>query len=155
MKKRNLVITAVLLLLTALIAFFYLKDRSQPPRGNLIILDQGREIPVDPFTLPLSEVKGTTVNGKGEEKEISGKGVSVRDVLALAGIDDGNYTSVRVISSDEYAAGLQAEEIASGKTTFLIRDPAEDGTEKIRLIVFGDSGSKRQVKDVERIEVIK
>lgn len=155
MKKRNLIITIVLVLAAALIAVIYLSDRHQAPRGNLHILCEGKEPLVDPFSLPLTEVKGTTVNGKGEEKKISEEGVSVLDVLSLAGIGSGDFSSVRVVSSDEYAAELMAEEFSSENFAFLIRDSSDDGTESIRLIVFGDSNSKRQVKDVVRIEVEK
>lgn len=155
MKRTPLIITAVLVLMTALIAFFYLKNRHQAPEGNLAILYEDKETRVDPFSLPLTEVKGTTVNGKGEQKEISEEGVTLSDVLSLAGISKGDYSAVRVVSSDEYAAEISAEEIDSDKIAFLIRDKADNDTELIRLIVFGDSNSKRQVKDVVRIEVIK
>ncbi|MGX8686740.1 MAG: hypothetical protein ACSW8K_02920 [bacterium] len=155
MRKRNLIIAGVLVLLTALIAVIYLNGRSQAPKGNLLIVSEGKETLVDPFTLPLSEVKGTTVNGKGEEKEISGEGVSVLDALTLASIGIGDFTSVRIVSSDEYAAELQEDEFSSDNFAFLIKDQAEDGSDAIRLIVFGDSNSKRQVKNVVRIEVTK
>ena len=155
MKRTHLIITAVLVLMTALIAFFYLKNRHQAPEGNLAILYEDKETQVDPFSLPLTEVKGTTVNGKGEQKKISEEGVTLSDVLSLAGISKGDYSAVRVVSSDEYAAEISAEEIDSDKIAFLIRDKADNDTELIRLIVFGDSNSKRQVKDVVRIEVIK
>ena len=133
----------------------YGPNRHQAPEGNLAILYEDKETQVDPFSLPLTEVKGTTVNGKGEQKEISEEGVTLSDVLSLAGISKGDYSAVRVVSSDEYAAEISAEEIDSDKIAFLIRDKADNDTELIRLIVFGDSNSKRQVKDVVRIEVIK
>lgn len=153
MKKKNLIIAFVLVLAAALIAVIYLNGRSQAPQGSLAVLYENSEKLLDPFSLPLSEVRGTTVNGKGEEKEISKEGVSVKDVLTLAGIKD--FSNVRVVSSDEYAAELKAEEFISDHFAFLIRDASDDGSESIRLIVFGDSNSKRQVKDVVRIEVTK
>ena len=155
MKKQHLLITAVLLLMAALVAFFYLKDRRQAPEGKLTVLSEERESQIDPFALPLSEVKGTTVNGKGEEKEVSEEGVALADVLSLAGFGTGDYSAVRVVSSDEYAAEISAEEVDPGRIAFMIRDRSDDGRETIRLIVFGDPNSKRQVKDVVRIEVIK
>ncbi len=159
MKKRNLVITAVLILAAALIAVLYLRGRTQAPEGSLNILYDNKEIQVEPFALPLTEVKGTVVNGKGVEKEISSDGVSVMDVLSHAGIGSGDFASVRVVSSDEYAAELLAEEVAGDGTAYLIRDSSGDGKDadspSIRLVVFGDTNSKRQVKDVVRIEVVK
>ena len=213
MKRKHLFLTIILVLAAALVAFFYLKDRKEAPKGNLTILYDGKETTVDPFTLPLTDVKGTTINGKGKEKEISEKGVSLSEVLSLAGISGDAYQTARVVSSDEYSADLSAEEINSGTIAFLIREAADKGagggsgdksggggssgdksgdgstgggssdsnsaggsdsasggsgsgdksgggsgdtgSATIRLIVFGDSNSKRQVKDVVRIEVTK
>ena len=77
------------------------------------------------------------------------------DVLSFADTGSGDFAYVRVVSSDEYAAELFPEELAAGGTAFLIRDSSDDGADTVRLIVFGDPDSKRQVKDVVRIEVVK
>lgn len=152
MKKKHLIITAILLLITAVIAFFYLQGRRQTPEGSLAVICEDKETIVDPFTAPSVDVAGTVVNGKGQEKELSGKGVTLSDVLSLAGFSEGDYSEIRVVSSDEYAAQISAQEI-SGKTAFLIKDHADNGSETIRLIVFGDPNAKRQVKNVVRIEL--
>ena len=152
MKRKHLIITAILLLITAVIAFFYLQGRRQTPEGSLAVICEDRETIVDPFTAPSVDVAGTVVNGKGQEKELSGKGVTLSDVLSLAGFGEGDYSEIRVVSSDEYAAQISAQEI-SGKTAFLIKDHADNGSETIRLIVFGDPNAKRQVKNVVRIEL--
>ena len=154
MKKKNLLITLVLVLAAAVIGGVYLKGRSQAPSGSLAIVLDGSETLVDPFSAPSVPVEGTTVNGKGEEKEISETGAALKDVLALAGVGEGAYTSVRAVSSDEYGADLTEEEISSGDRAFLVRDSSDEGQETIRLIVFGDTNSKRQVKDVVRIEIL-
>ena len=155
MKKTHLIITAVLVIATALIALFYLKGRHQAPEGSLAVIREDKETTIDPFAAPAADVIGTTVNGKGQEKEISEKGVKLSDVLSLAGLGKGDYSAVRVVSSDEYAAEISAGEVDSGEVAFLIRDQGDDGSETVRLIVFGDSNSKRQVKNVVRIEVTK
>lgn len=155
MKKKHLIITLILLLITAVIAFFYLRDRRQAPEGSLSVIFEDKETIVDPFAAPAADVTGTTVNGKGQEKEISEKGVTLSDVLSLAGFGEGDYSAVRVVSSDEYAAEISAEEIDSGKVAFLIKDHSDDGSETIRLIVFGDPNAKRQIKNVVRIELTK
>ncbi len=77
------------------------------------------------------------------------------DVLPSAGFNKGDYSSVRVVSSNEYAAGISTEEIDSGKDALLINDPAADGSETLRLIVLSGSDSKEQVKYVMRIELEK
>lgn len=155
MKKRNLLIILVLLAITAVIAFFYLSGRKETPKGSLAVVHNEKETLIDPFSGELTDVKGTTVNGKGEEKEISASGISLLSALEMAKISPDDYTSVKVISSDEYAAELTAEETAAPGTAYLIQDTGDDGTQSIRLIVFGDSNSKRQVKDVARIETVK
>ena len=113
MKKKHLIITAILLLITAVIAFFYLQGRRQTPEGSLAVICEDKETIVDPFTAPSVDVAGTVVNGKGQEKELSGKGVTLSDVLSLAGFGEGDYSEVRVVSSDEYAAQISAQEITS------------------------------------------
>lgn len=155
MKKKHLIITAILLLITAVIAFFYLQGRRQTPEGSLAVICEDKETIVDPFTAPSVDVAGTVVNGKGQEKVISEKGVTLSDVLSLAGFSEGEYSAVRVVSSDEHAAELSAEEIDPGKVAFLIKNTADDGSESIRLIVFGDPNAKRQIKNVVRIELTK
>ena len=155
MKKTHLIITAVLVIATALIALFYLKGRHQAPEGSLAVICEDKETTIDPFAAPVADVTGTTVNGKGQEKELFEKGVKRSDVLSLAGLGKGDYSAVRVVSSDEYAAEISAEEVDSGEVAFLIRDQGDDGSSAIRLIVFGDSNSKRQVINVVRIEVTK
>ena len=56
--------------------------------------------------------------------------------------------SVRVVADDEYAAEVSAEELAQDGRVWLLKT---DGG--FRLIVFGDQNSKRDVKNVARIEV--
>jgi len=50
---------------------------------------------------------------------------------------------------------ISAAEIDSGKSAFLIKDPADDGSGTIRLITFGGSILKQQVKNIVRIELEK
>ena len=91
------------------------------------------------------------MNGKGQEKKIAEKGVTFSDVLLPAGFNKGDHSSVRAVSPDGYIAGISTEEIDCGMPAILIKDPADDGRETIRLIFFDGSNSKRQVKDVVRI----
>lgn len=153
MKKKSLLIVAILVVITAIVAIIYLNGRQDVPAGNLAVITNGSETFVDPFECDEVDVIGTTINGKGEEKEVSETGVTLQSVLELAGVESGSYTTVKVISSDEFAAELTAEEVADSGIAFFIKDTDDDGTESIRLIVFGDSNSKRQVKDVSRIEI--
>ena len=72
-------------------------------------------------------------------------------VLSPAGFNKGDHSSVRAVSPNEHDSGISAWGIDSGKAAFLTKDPAGDGCGTIRLIFFGGSNSKRQVKDVVRI----
>ena len=68
------------------------------------------------------------------------------DLLSQTGITD--YQKVLVVADDAYSAEVTAEEIAAPGQVYLMRQ--EDG---IRLVVFGDSNSKRNVTNVVRLEV--
>jgi nitrous oxidase accessory protein NosD len=153
MKKRKLIITAIILAVTVIIALIYLTGRTQAPKGSLTVTCEGKEVTVNPFIADEVVVEGTTINGKGEEKEISDTGVTLKSVLDLAKISSDEISSVKVVSSDEYSAELSASEITAEGIAYLVGSTEDDGTVSIRLIVFGDSNSKRQVKDVVRIDV--
>lgn len=90
-------------------------------------------------SLSLSSVKGTVVNGKGEEIAIDAQGVPLGDVCGT------DFTSVTVTASDEYHAEVSSGEI---QNAYLIQK--DDGS--MQLIVFGDENLKRCVKNVVRID---
>ena len=100
-------------------------------------------------TLSLTEVRGTILNGKGEEKEVLAQGVSIPDVLKAAGIDSARIQAVRAVADDEFSAEFSAEETNEPGRIFLAGD--EDGS--MKLIVFGDSDSKRNVRNVVKLIV--
>ncbi|WP_026666235.1 hypothetical protein [Butyrivibrio sp. FC2001] len=155
MKKRNLLIVVALLLITAVITVIYLPKRTAAQAGTLIITYDGKNISVDPFNAPAVDVQGTTLNGKGEEKQISETGVTVLSVLGLADISAEDFTTAKVVASDEYSAEISATEISTDGVAYLVSAADDNGATKIKLIVFGDSNSKRQIKDVVRIELAK
>lgn len=149
MKKHKLaiIIIAILILLTAVLTVVHLTTREQSAEGAVQIVQNGKTKLVYLADLkPVAPVQGTVVNNAGEEKKIDGQGILVIDVLKLAGVTAEN--EVKVTSDDEYTVSLTAEEVAEeGKAWLLI----EDGT--LRLIVFGDQGAKRNVKNVVRLTV--
>ncbi|MBP5309510.1 MAG: hypothetical protein J6W58_10535 [Lachnospiraceae bacterium] len=153
MKKRNITIIVVLLIITAIIAAIYLLGRNYVPKGKVSIVFNEKSVSVDPFKAASVNVNGTTVNGKGKEKEISTTGVTLLSVIQMAGVSDSDFSKALVVSSDEYSAELTSAEILDPDIAFLIKSANDDDTESIKLIVFGDSDSKRQVKNVERIEL--
>lgn len=149
MKKNKLtiVIIAVLVIITAVIAAVHLSTRPVPPGGTLRIEAGGQTTDFPLGKLELTPVQGTIVNGKGEEKSIDSQGELLSGVLEKAGITE--YTQVNVVADDEYSVTVTAEEIAEADRVYLL---LEDGDE-LRLLVFGDSNSKRNVSNVIRLVV--
>ena len=148
-KKMIPLILVVLICLTAVLAIIYNTTRDEIPEGALLIRYEDQKYYVRPDTLPLSEISGRIRNGKGEEMEIQTQGVPVSDVLKAAGIDCGAIQSATVSADDSYSADLSAEEINETGLVFL----AGDGNGGMKLIVFGDSSSRRNVRDVVEIHV--
>ena len=149
MKKHKLaiIIIAILILLTAFLTVVHLTTREQSAEGAVQIVQNGKTKLVYLADLkPVAPVQGTVVNNAGEEKKIDGQGILVIDVLKLAGVTAEN--EVKVTSDDEYTVSLTAEEVAEEGEAWLL---IEDGT--LRLIVFGDQGAKRNVKNVVRLTV--
>lgn len=142
MKKKNalLLIVLALILVTAVVAVLHLTNRDTVPEGAIALIRDGKTSYVEMEKLSLTDVTGQTVNGKGETKDIDAKGVLLSDVTGT------DLTVVTVTADDEYAAEVPAEDL---DRAYLIL--TEDGT--ARLIVFGDSNSKRDVKNVVKIEV--
>lgn len=150
--KKNLIlkIMIALVLVTAVLAAAHLTARSAEEAGAIRITCNGKTVSVPLSRLPLQDVSVTVVNGKGEEKTVEGKGIPLPEALAQAGIDLTAVQQVTVCAADEFSAVLTAKEVAEEGRAYLMQ---EEGKERPRLIVAGDPDSKRQVKDVARIEV--
>lgn len=98
-------------------------------------------------SLKLTAVRGTLVNGKGEERAVDAQGILLRDVLAHAGVT--TQMEVTVIAEDEYSASVTEEEVGADDQVYLA--VMDDGG--VQLVVFGDSNSKRNVTGVVRLVV--
>lgn len=141
------IIVIALVLITAIVAVFYLNTRTAAPKGTLLIEygDQTLELPLE--QLKLTAVHGTVVNGRGEERTVDAQGILLSQVLREAGVTD--FSEVTVTADDEYSARVSAEEVAETGKVYLIRQD-EGG---MQLIVFGDGNSKRNVSNVVRLSV--
>ena len=104
-------------------------------------------VTVDISKLDYVQVTGTRMNGKGEEQIVDGPGIALKDLLSGQKIQ--NCTKVVVVSDDSYNAELTAEEVADGSKAFLIVEEENE----LRLVVFGDTNSKRSVSNVVQIVV--
>lgn len=147
--KRALIFIAALLCLTAAAAVLHLTSRTEIAPGSILLTADGREKTVAVSALPLRPVEGEIVNGKGETIAVSAPGIPVSALLEHAQIDAEGVSTLSVIAADEYRARLTGDEIReSGKAYLVLED---DGS--LRLIVFGDPDSKRNVTDAVRMEV--
>lgn len=133
--KRNLIVTAVLLAVTAVTAVIYLSVRS-PEVDNCVVID-GQAVPVGFFDR--SSVEGQIINGKGQLIHICARGCNLFDIIPA------DREQITVTAADAYRAVLSRNDEANA---FLIL--CDDGS--VRLIVFGDGNSKRDVKNVSRID---
>lgn len=145
--KRRLLAVGLLLGVTALLAVWHLTTRTAVPKGSFLIQYQGKDSYVQMEKLTMSEVSGTIVNGKGEEMKISQPGILVSDVIAAAGVDSASINNVEAVADDEYSASLTGDEIREPAKVYLARE--EDGT--MKLIVFGDSNMKRNVRNIVKL----
>lgn len=133
-KKKIVIGIAILVILTAIFAIIHLTTRTPEIEGSVLV--NGTEVKLS--DLDCEKVTGSIKNGKGEVKEIDADGVKLASLLS------GDYNTVKIIAADEYSATVSADEIDNA---YLILD---DGS--LRLIVFGDENSKRDVKNVARID---
>lgn len=122
------------MLVTAILALVHLTTRTPEVEGSILVNGEAVSI----ASLDLEQVTGTIVNGKGEEKQIDARGINI------AKLSDGDYESITITASDEYSAVVNADETDNA---YLILDDENPG-----LVVFGDSNSKRCVRDVVRID---
>ncbi|WP_026658760.1 hypothetical protein [Butyrivibrio sp. AC2005] len=154
MKKKSIVIVIILLVITCIASFFYLRSRNDAPKGNLAIINGDKTVLIDAFSGSLVSVKGVTINAKGQEKDVDETGISLKDAISKSGLDNTGFTRARVVSSDEFAAEISFDEINEDGKAYLAKQQEDDGSTSARLYVFGDSDSKRQVKNVVRIELL-
>lgn len=148
-RRKNKAVTAaaVLLLLTVIAAAVHLKTRDTADEGTLLVTIGGTEKRLELSALSYLPVTGVRVNGKGEEIAVDAPGISLKDVVRM--VADAEYETVTVISDDSYQAELSFSEVENGNTAFLVTDDEKS----LRLVVFGDSNSKRSVSNVVQIFV--
>ena len=154
MKKKSIVIVIVLLIITCIASIIYLRSRNDAPKGNLAIVNGDKTVLIDPFSGSLVSVKGVTINAKGQEKDVDETGISLKDAISKSGLDKAGFTKARVVSSDEFAAEISFDEINEDGKAYLAKQQEDNGSTSARLYVFGDNDSKRQVKNVVRIELL-
>ena len=135
-----------LIAIAAVAAVIHLTTRDEVTAGCVELVYNGKSHDAAISDLKKDDVSGIRVNGKGEEIEVNGKGISLADLLAMKKIED--FAKVTVVSDDSYSAEVSKDEVMErGKAYMMVED------EEARLVVFGDTNSKRSVSNVKQIVV--
>ena len=148
-KRIVLLIIFILAAAVALLVILHLTGDGIVEQGQVEIIRQDQKWFIGEKEIARIPVKGELVNGKGESVLIDAKGIALADALSSAGIDPAEVAVLKITSQDEYSAEITGEELLENGKVYLISE--DDGT--FTLVVFGDSNSKRKVKEVARIEV--
>ena len=152
MKKSTKIIMAAiaaLIALTAVFAIIHSAARTEVPDGALLVSCGGEKKYVDLASLDTVSVRGSVVNGKGEKSDVNTQGVPLADVIENAGFDPNGAVTVKVTADDEFSAELSGDELNEEGKAYLVGE--NDGS--MRLVVFGDSNAKRNVRNVVSVEV--
>ncbi len=147
MKTRKALIFVIgLLLLTAVAAGAHLLTRDQVTEGCVQLLYGEKSYEVEISKLEYEQVTGTRVNGKGEEIPVEASGILLKNLLNAQKITE--YSKVTVKADDSYSAEMTREEVQDASKVYLLHEEGE-----LRLIVFGDTNSKRSVSNVVQIVI--
>lgn len=152
MKKNSKIIIAViaaLIALTAVLAVIHSAARTEVPDGALLVSCDGEKKYVDINSLDAVPVQGSVVNGKGEKSDIDTLGVPLAVVIKNAGFDPSGAAAVKVTADDEFSAELSGDELNEAGKAYLVSE--DDGS--MRLVVFGDSNAKRNVRNVVSVDI--
>ena len=141
-KQIKIIVISLLALLLAMgtNAMLHFGEKKKAPEGAIALNIQGKESWLVPAELKLQDVTGTVVNGKGEEKNIDEKGISLHEIVG-----DIDFEQIEVKADDEYSALVFHDE--TDIAYLLVKE------DTVTLVVFGDPNSKRNVKGVASIEV--
>ena len=120
----------MLILLTAVFACLHLTEQGAEQAG--VILIDGKETPIS--SLPFEQVSGTVADAKGEETRIDTVGVPLSKLFDC---------DVRVKASDSYSAAVPEDELGDA---FLVQEG-----DSVRLVVFGDTDLRRNVRNVTEV----
>lgn len=145
-KHKALIFVIILVVLTGIAAIVHLTTREAVPEHSVAITYEGETICVDLDELAYRQVSGVRINGKGEEKPVEGQGILLKDMLEALQIL--NYESISIASDDSYTAEVNLAEVQAEDKVYLMYEEKE-----LRLVVFGDTDSKRSVSNVVKIDV--
>lgn len=143
-KYKAIFLIVALAVLTGIAALFHFNTRNEVSEGTVELIYQEENYVLNLEELEYEQVSGVRINGKGEEKPVEGQGISLKEVLDMYEITD--YSKVTITSDDSYSAEVSVDEILELDKVILMYEE-----QQLRLIVFGDTNSKRSVTNVVQI----
>ena len=156
MKKKMIVLFALLLAITMLVAVVH-RMNHEPPAG-LVLTAHGESLQIPLTKLDRIEFSGELVDGKGVVTQHSYRGILLADLLQEAKISTEGISKVLVTSADQYTAELQLQEVLENETVYLAVEAdgqqiegIDPGTPGAQLVVFGDPNSRRCVRFAAQI----
>ena len=137
--KKTTIIGAVLALFAIISGILYMNTRDKIEKGDILIEYQNTQYYFDIKESSYETVQGELVNGKGEVSQVNSNGIAL--IKYLQDAKDFEYSQVTVIADDAFSAVVSKEEIE-----YLLKDK-----DQYTLAVFGDSNSKRNVRNVVKL----
>ena len=140
-------VLSLLLALTALAVWWHLSLAQETPENALVVLSGETRYTVSLDTLDPVHVTGEIVNGRGEASLVRSEGTELRTILEGLSIAPSSIDRIRVIAADSFSATVLGDEMRESGKVYLLT--AEESAP--RLIVFGDTDRKRNVKNVVQL----
>lgn len=143
MKNKKMIglLIAVLAVITVFAAVIHNNSREEIPEDAIVLTINGQTKYITAQDIDQTDITGTTVNGKGEEKTVEARGVYFSELFK-----DEAYETAVCTADDEYSAEVEYDE--AGNACLILKDD-----NSVTLIVFGDQNSKRNVKNIVSIEL--
>ena len=156
MKKKMIVLFALLLAATAIVAVVHRMTHEAPAGVVLNVNGKSLQIPLD--KLDRVAFSGDLVDGKGEVTTHSYRGILLAELLQEAKVSTEGISKVLVTSADQYTAEFQLQEVLENESVYLAIEAdgqtiegIDPGTPGAQLIVFGDANSRRCVRFAAQI----
>lgn len=155
---------AVLLALTVavIIVGFQVRNQQleQAKAGSIRLVLQGKETVIPFSRLDRESFSRETTNGKGETSTHNYRGIEVVTLLHECEVNTDQISSMTATAADQYRAEYTADELREpGKICLVVSvdenevEGIEAGQPGVMVMAFGDSNSKRTVRNPVKLEV--
>ena len=156
MKKKMIVLFALLLAVTAIVAVVHRMTHEVP--AGVVLTVNGKSLQIPLTKLDRVAFSGQLVDGKGVVTEHSYRGILLAELLQDAKVSTEGISKVLVTSADQYTAEFQLQEVLETENVYLAIEAdgqqiegIDPGTPGAQLIVFGDANSRRCVRFAAQI----